>query len=229
MMTREELAAALREPLPTRVIGDDVVVDEAAVNAERELAADYLDAPDHAGRVKVKAMVWVYDKFRQMATTRTLFGEWCAWEFEGGYGHYRAPGMSSGKPVSGGIKAAKAAAQADYESRILSALEPAPAPETAGVVLETKITPGPWVIDPCWDILGNTADGNGMVCQITTDAVPRDEARANASLIAAAPDLLEALRMCLLNGNLDCQERRLAEAALSKACGRARPSSDGDR
>lgn len=55
-------------------------------------------------------------------------------------------------------------------------------------------TPGPWVIDPCWDILGNTDDGNGMVCQITTDAVPRAEAEANARLIAAAPDMLAALR-----------------------------------
>lgn len=60
---------------------------------------------------------------------------------------------------------------------------------------EVKHTPGPWVIDPCWDILGNTDDGNGMVCQITTDAVPRAEAEANARLIAAAPELLEACRV----------------------------------
>lgn len=59
---------------------------------------------------------------------------------------------------------------------------------------KTAHTPGPWVVDPCWDILGNTDDGNGMVCQITTDAVPRAEAEANARLIAAAPGLLEALR-----------------------------------
>lgn len=58
---------------------------------------------------------------------------------------------------------------------------------------EAKFTPGPWVVDPCWDILGNTDDGNGMVCQITTDAVPRAEAEANASLIAAAPMLYRYL------------------------------------
>ena len=81
-------------------------------------------------------------------------------------------------------------------------------------------TPGPWVIDPCWDILGNTDDGNGMVCQITTDAVPRDEAEANARLIAAAPELLEALREATsaLKGNGYGVED--LEAALAKAEGR---------
>lgn len=59
---------------------------------------------------------------------------------------------------------------------------------------EAKHTPGPWVVDPCWDILGSTDDGNGMVCQITTDAVPRAEAIANARLIAAAPETTDALR-----------------------------------
>ena len=63
--------------------------------------------------------------------------------------------------------------------------------------MATKHTPGPWRIDPSWDILGNTKDGNGMVCQITVDAVPRDEAAANAHLIAAAPDLLAALKALL--------------------------------
>jgi len=82
-------------------------------------------------------------------------------------------------------------------------------------------TPGPWVIDPCWDILGNTYDGNGMVCQITTDAVPRDEAEANARLIAAAPDLLEALREATsaLKGNGYGVED--LEAAIARATGAA--------
>jgi len=65
--------------------------------------------------------------------------------------------------------------------------------------MATKHTPGPWLIDPSWDILGNTKDGNGMVCQITVDAVPRDEAAANAHLIAAAPDMYEALRTTSAN------------------------------
>lgn len=89
-------------------------------------------------------------------------------------------------------------------------------------------TPGPWVIDPCWDILGNTDDGNGMVCQVTTDGVPIAEASSNARLIAAAPELLEALSaLDRMNRGLDwCdpdeQARRwsCARAAIAKAEGR---------
>lgn len=83
-----------------------------------------------------------------------------------------------------------------------------------------KHTPGPWVIDPCWDILGNTDDGNGMVCQITTDAVPRAEAEANARLIAAAPDLLEACRQAL-GCDLDPNTIALIRAAIARATGAA--------
>lgn len=61
--------------------------------------------------------------------------------------------------------------------------------------INMKHTPGPWKVDPCWDILGNTDDGNGMVCQITTDAVPRAEAEANARLIASAPELADLCEM----------------------------------
>ena len=84
-------------------------------------------------------------------------------------------------------------------------------------------TPGPWVIDPCWDILGNTDDGNGMVCQITTDAVPRAEAEANARLIAAAPDLLAALQQAeqqLDYGQIDAAHRIII-AAIARATGAA--------
>ena len=100
------------------------------------------------------------------------------------------------------------------------------APDCAGrngAPAHSKHTPGPWVVDPCWDILGNTDDGNGMVCQITTDAVPRAEAEANARLIAAAPDLLEALRAIIEDryaqklGIL----KLLARAAIAKAEGQS--------
>ncbi len=101
-------------------------------------------------------------------------------------------------------------------------------------------TPGPWEI-------GTSTRGyevctiHGVERQPTEDGLgqswvyvfpPRvlngewhwpDEAEqlANALLIAAAPDLLEALRMCLLNGNLDEQERNLGNAAIAKAEGRS--------
>lgn len=85
-------------------------------------------------------------------------------------------------------------------------------------------TPGPWVLDPCWDILGNTDDGNGMVCQITTDAVPRAEAEANARLIAAAPCLLEALNLVAWSGKFECFDDdawELVNAAIDRATGAA--------
>lgn len=66
--------------------------------------------------------------------------------------------------------------------------------------LEAEATPGPWEITPCWDILGNTDHGNGMVCQITPD-VPYTEAEANAALIVAIrntlPELLDQLEKAI--------------------------------
>jgi hypothetical protein len=61
----------------------------------------------------------------------------------------------------------------------------------------SKFTPGPWVIDACEDACGNltvrradgTEHGNTEQEPISTVYSPHD-----ASLIAAAPDLLEALR-----------------------------------
>lgn len=59
-----------------------------------------------------------------------------------------------------------------------------------------KSTPGPWQISDAFD------DGNGcvvengtrMICECYEDGEPStDEDRANARLIAAAPDLLAAL------------------------------------
>ncbi|MVB00093.1 hypothetical protein GN330_22870 [Nitratireductor sp. CAU 1489] len=93
-------------------------------------------------------------------------------------------------------------------------------------------TPGPWVFDPSWDILGNTNDGNGLVCQITHDRVDREEAEANAYLVKAAPDLLKALEIarsainCVRRPTTDPADERLfqgtlrrIEAAISKATG----------
>jgi hypothetical protein len=59
----------------------------------------------------------------------------------------------------------------------------------------TPHTPGPWEIESTHGITVGPAD-NGFVCRVryATTAKQRDEAFANARLIAAAPDLLEALR-----------------------------------
>ena len=62
---------------------------------------------------------------------------------------------------------------------------------------ELKFTPGPWVVDESWH------DGSinrlepyrhiGMVSQYQYDASSNAENEANAKLISAAPELLEAL------------------------------------
>jgi hypothetical protein len=87
---------------------------------------------------------------------------------------------------------------------------------------ETKWTPGPWLAQECirsgWDVVAD----DGHVVE-TTDEIGRYgpiDRQANAHLIAAAPDLYEALRasvlMCI---NMPPAIERMAEAALAKARG----------
>ena len=97
-------------------------------------------------------------------------------------------------------------------------------------------TPGPWVIDACEDACGNltvrradgTEHGNTEQEPISTVYSPHD-----ASLIAAAPDLLEALREIYAevtedNAGLTRDDyesivltiRDVASAAIAKAEGR---------
>lgn len=69
--------------------------------------------------------------------------------------------------------------------------------------METKFTPGPW--EDVWldDENGWIKDsrGNYLAEMVTKDeaglCVPKDEAEANAHLLAAAPELLEACRLAL--------------------------------
>ena len=103
-------------------------------------------------------------------------------------------------------------------------------------------TPGPWRVDPefCTDI--QTTDGlleigrapcaedGGKAASLPHNAPPIEEAVANARLIAAAPDLLEALknlaeyyRQLLASGDCGCEfaedqpEYKKAMAAIAKA------------
>ena len=113
----------------------------------------------------------------------------------------------------------------------------------AGVgVMETKHTPGPWhvghlgsesscqcrsVVDEGYagGICTVHVDNGKLVGEGGNDAPSRDEAVANMHLIAAAPDLLEALRQMLVNSESDGKEYRdchkKALSAISKAEGRS--------
>jgi hypothetical protein len=84
----------------------------------------------------------------------------------------------------------------------------------------SKHTPGPW---RWWEtangarIAGHPADGSrNFVCDVTTPE--RDVSfRANACLIAAAPDLMAALYMMLEGSQADCGCVRLPSDKAVKA------------
>ncbi len=72
---------------------------------------------------KVKPLEWHFPEHHDtVEIASTIFGEYTVWEINGG-GYLRRPNEECGWPVGGDINSAKAAAQADYSRRILSALE----------------------------------------------------------------------------------------------------------
>ena len=98
---------------------------------------------------------------------------------------------------------------------------------------ETKFTPGPWFIadmnDEEWDTFvarqnyGRSEtiwNGTSQIADAWCwdDEISESEFAANSNLIAAAPDLYEALEMCLeINGYQYARQK--IEAALAKARG----------
>ena len=82
---------------------------------------------------------------------------------------------------------------------------------------ETKHTPGPWQIDPDSDLLISNADLYSV-----GDTIARAATKADARLIAAAPDLLGALMMVLDDPQaLDGRPRtaEVVRSAIAKATG----------
>ncbi|WCX74845.1 hypothetical protein KK211_17905 [Pseudomonas aeruginosa] len=67
----------------------------------------------------------------------------------------------------------------------------------------SKHTPGPWTVDFIDGVDGVFAECDKRICQVDEvdivgwNARFRDESEANAKLIAAAPDLLEALQQAV--------------------------------
>lgn len=113
--------------------------------------------------------------------------------------------------------------------------------------METKWTPGPWPIKPTGDfkriVIGDglvEGPGGYEVAEVYSDDCDRDEAMANAHLIAAAPDLYAALvdlmaayaepdrQICCNGQHCGCQgstvqqmAEHYANQALAKARGEA--------
>ena len=105
----------------------------------------------------------------------------------------------------------------------------------------SKHTPGPWSVHTfgsfdVFEIHGPETDETDGCCTLadlgTDTEGPKEVREANARLIAAAPELLEALRRALLDATTDltdgrgcecarCQDARsAARAALAKAEGK---------
>lgn len=94
-----------------------------------------------------------------------------------------------------------------------------------------KGTPGPWINVGGWvDAEKRNCELSGIICSISAVATRNPEAvnDANAQLIAAAPELLEALRqlrdyvedVCAVSSDCDkAHPLMLATAAINKALG----------
>lgn len=86
-------------------------------------------------------------------------------------------------------------------------------------------TPGPWTVRPeigraHQRYIGNRAPDALLVAEVI-DTLDDGQCDANARLIAAAPDLLEALEYCLQHGSLPLSVRYVITTAIAKATGRA--------
>lgn len=89
-----------------------------------------------------------------------------------------------------------------------------------------KHTPGPWVVDEDDPHCVYAQDGDAdpwFVAEAAYDCGPGMSGKANARLIAAAPDMLTALRTIALHvTSLDAAGiRELADEAIARAEGRA--------
>ena len=77
--------------------------------------------------VAVKPLTWFApSQHDNSAFAETMLGTWTVWDFGGEDSHVCGPQDRAGKRLGGNIDAAKAAAQADYEASIRSALVFAP-------------------------------------------------------------------------------------------------------
>ena len=86
--------------------------------------------------------------------------------------------------------------------------------------MENAHTPGPWHrnIKPASRYNTVFAGRNTHVARLVVDSLPAEEIEANCNLIAAAPELLEALKDIVEHSH-DLGAVECAQAAIAKATG----------
>ena len=84
--------------------------------------------------------------------------------------------------------------------------------------MKTQHTPGPWIVEITGKEAFVTAEHGGLCAAISVGKANGQD-KANAHLIAAAPDLLAALIRCLPEISVCCIPEMLAQAraAIAKA------------
>ena len=91
--------------------------------------------------------------------------------------------------------------------------------------MKTEHTKGPWRTEGFENLVVNSAEGYTMTLAAGGKDACLDELKANARLIAAAPELLDALReLCAdkyLSDPINLERMKNARAAISKAEGNA--------
>ena len=88
--------------------------------------------------------------------------------------------------------------------------------------MEAQHTPGPWKQANTFVYALNDRGFNRFTCIVQDAHTPLEELEANARLIAAAPDLLEALQNLENDdGSIPYHAWALVQAAISKATGGA--------
>ena len=91
--------------------------------------------------------------------------------------------------------------------------------------MTTKHTPGPWTLDDrgCKYIVHKPGDGyiTRDICRMDSSTMAAFAQEANARLIAAAPDLLNAVLLLLGNpdNRISSADVNAARAAITKATG----------
>ena len=86
----------------------------------------------------------------------------------------------------------------------------------------TKHTPGPWMATPTSGTYGHVSSSPVGGGDIATAWGVVGDGHADAHLIAAAPEMYEALKMVMLHGRIDDSEERMniVGAAIAKAEGK---------